>query len=82
MLPRFMISIRELYDRDSHRDCQSIDSEFGILSRPATGENQTVPAIGLADVTLGQSAGQTMEGDAGNPEMVALEEIEDGAHQT
>ena len=81
MLPRFMIGIRELYDRDLHHDCQGIDSGFGISSRPATGENQTVPAIGLADVTLGQSAGQTMEGDTGNPETVSLEGIRDGAHQ-
>ena len=83
MLPRFMIGIRELYDRDSHRDCQGIDSGFGILSRPATGENQTVSAIAFADVTLAHPEGQATEDHMGESagEIIPLEVVGDGAHQ-
>ena len=83
MLPRFMIGIRALYDRDSHRDCGGIDSGFGILSRPATDENQTVSAIAFADVTPGEPEGQAAEDHTGESagEIIPLEEVRDGAHQ-
>ena len=84
MLPRFMVGIRELYDRDSHRDCQGIDSGFGILSRPATGENQTVSAIAFADITPGQPESQAAEDHTGESawEIIPLEvRVGDGAHQ-
>ena len=75
MLPRFMIGIRELYDRDLHHDCQGIDSGFGISSRPATGENQTVSAIAFADITPGQPESQAAEDHTGESawEIIPLE---------
>ena len=83
MLPRFMIGIRELYDRDSHRDCGGIDSGFGILSRPATDENQTVSAIAFADVTPGEPESHAAEDhmDESAGEVIPLEVVGDGAHQ-
>lgn len=79
ILPRFIMNIRELYDRDCH---QGVDSGFGILSQPAVAENQTVSAIAFADNALGQSEGQIMEDHTGDPDTVSLEEIRrDGAHQ-
>lgn len=62
MLPRFIISIRELYDRQCHRHCQGIDTGFGVLSQLATDEDQVVSAIAFADAIQGQSEDQALEG--------------------
>ena len=79
MLPRFIIGIRELYDRDSHRDCGGMDSGFGILSRPATDENQTVSAIAFADITPEQPESQAAEDHMGESagEIIPLEVVGD-----
>ena len=80
MMPRFIISIRELYDRDLRRRWQGIDTGFGVLSQPTAGENPTMSAIGFADVTLGEPEGEIVEGNTGDSEMTPSEVVEGGAH--
>ncbi|KAF8131228.1 hypothetical protein EV363DRAFT_1332136 [Boletus edulis] len=47
-IPRFIISIRELYDRDIHRGFH-IDTGFGVQSRSNAGADATVSAIVFED---------------------------------
>ena len=54
MMPRFIISVRELYDRDPRRDWEGVDTGFGVLSQPIAGQNGPVSAIAFADIPLGQ----------------------------
>ncbi|KAF8553839.1 hypothetical protein OG21DRAFT_1181965 [Imleria badia] len=63
MMPRFIISIRELYDHDLHRHSHGIDTGFGVWSQPATCENAVISAIAFADINQGQGVGQVVEGD-------------------
>ncbi|KAF8452921.1 hypothetical protein L210DRAFT_3520008 [Boletus edulis BED1] len=52
LIPRFVISIRELYDRDIHR-CFHIDTGFGMQSRSNAGADTTVSAMAFADINQG-----------------------------
>ncbi|KAI9573441.1 hypothetical protein HD554DRAFT_2167047 [Boletus coccyginus] len=72
IMPRFIISIRELYDRDLHARWQGIDSRFGVLSQPIASETVAVSAIAIAEVATEQ--GQGGEGDT---EAIGLEELGD-----
>ena len=74
MLPRFIISIRELYDRDCHRHCNGTDMGFGISSQPAASENATLSAIAFADVIHGQSESH-MVVEGGESEMASSEVV-------
>ena len=80
MIPRFIVSIRELYDRDLVRRWQGIDSGFGVISQPVADENAVVSAIAFADVNPGRGEGQ-VEGDVEDPEAIRLEVLGDGARQ-
>ncbi|KAG9310135.1 hypothetical protein JVU11DRAFT_9750 [Chiua virens] len=62
MLPRFIIHIREVYDRDVRVGCgmQGIDTGFGIGSQ-TTREDRNLSGIVFADVSMGQS--HIVEGD-------------------
>lgn len=62
MMPRFIIGVRELYDRDTHRGQLAIDTGFGALSQLATGRNATMSAIAFEDVVLEED--QAVEGDS------------------
>ena len=68
MVPRFIISIRELYDRDLRGSWEGNDVGFGVLSRPAA-SGTLVSAIAFAEANPGQS--QAAEGDAEDVEGVA-----------
>ncbi|KAG9310222.1 hypothetical protein JVU11DRAFT_9867 [Chiua virens] len=63
IIPRFIIGIRELYDRDHRaRRCQGVDTGFGISSQPSGGEDRMeMSTIAFTD---GASEGQIMERDA------------------
>ncbi|KAF8547005.1 hypothetical protein OG21DRAFT_1527454 [Imleria badia] len=74
MMPRFIISIRVLYDRRR----QGIDTGFGVLSRPVATENAVVSAIAFADVNPGQGESQD---DVEDPEAIRLEVLGGGEHQ-
>ena len=79
MMPRFIISIRELYDRDVRRRCQGIDTGFGVLSQPIASQNAAMSAIAFADSRPEQD--QVVEGDANESEEIQLETLEDSTRQ-
>ena len=79
IMPRFIISVRELYD--GHRR-QGIDTGFGMSSQPVFNSNTAVSAIEFAKVTPGQEQGQVLaEGEADDPEAIQLEMLGDGTRQ-
>ena len=75
LMPRFIISVRELYDRDLHRRRQGVDTGFGVLSQAIASENAVVSAIAFADVTPGQD--QAAEGNANELEVIRPEPLGD-----
>ena len=80
IMPRFIISVRELYDRDLRGRWQGIDTGFGVSSHVFS-ENAGVSAIRFADVTPGQEQGQAAEGEGGDSEAIRLETLGDGTRQ-
>jgi hypothetical protein len=62
MMPRFIISVRELYDRDLRGRWQGIDTGFGVLSQPIFDE--------LADTVPGQEQGREGEGEVDDSEAI------------
>ena len=80
MSPRFIISIRELYDRDLRGRWNGVDSGFGVLSQAIASEDAVVSAIAFADVNPGQE-GQAVEGGEGDSEGIKLELLGDGTQQ-
>jgi hypothetical protein len=73
IMPRFIISVRELYDRDLHRRWQGIDTGFGVLSQPVSSGNAAMSAIRFADVAPVQEGGQVVEGVVDDSEAIRLE---------
>ncbi|KAF8122306.1 hypothetical protein EV363DRAFT_1182894, partial [Boletus edulis] len=53
MMPRFVISIRELYDRDLRERWQGIDTGFGRRTGQITTTSDNMSTTALADVILG-----------------------------
>jgi len=78
MMPRFIISIRELSDRDLRGCWQGIDTGFGVLSQPVVSDIAVVSAIAFADVTSWQGQGQVVVGDADDSEAIWFEVPGDG----
>ena len=72
-MPRFIISIRELYDRDLQNRWQGIDTGFGVLVASGDADGTTIV---LGDV--GPEERQAVERDAGDSEGIQLEVIRDG----
>ena len=60
IVPRFIISVRELYSRDVRGRWQGIDTGFGLSSHTISSQNE-ISAIAFADVAGGQA--QEMEDD-------------------
>ena len=81
MSPRFIISIRELHDRDLRGRWNRLDSGFGVLSQATASEDAIESAIAFADVNPGQEEGQAVEDDEGNSEGIRLEPLGDGTQQ-
>ncbi|KAN0080106.1 hypothetical protein V8E55_009672 [Tylopilus felleus] len=81
MMPRFIISMRELYDRDCCSRWKGIDSGFGVLSQPTVSPNVVTSAIAFPDVTFRQGESLVGEGGADDPEVIQPETLGDGAHQ-
>ena len=81
IMPRFIISMRELYDHDCCSQWKGIDSRFGILSQPTAGPDGVTSAIAFVDVNIHQEESQVGEGGADDPEVIRLEMLGDGAHQ-
>ena len=78
IMPRFIISVRELYDRDLRGRWQGIDTGFGVLSQPVSSGNAAVSAIHVADVAPGQ---EVAEGEVDDSEAIQLEMRGDGTRQ-
>ena len=81
MMPRFIISVRELYDRDLRDRWEGIDTGFGVLSQPVASGNAVVSAIAFADINLGQKEGQVVEGDSEDSDAIRLGMLRDGTRQ-
>jgi len=79
MMPRFIIGVRELYDRDLRARWQGDDTGFGVLSQPIAIENAVVSAISFANVAPGQ--GQVAEGDEDDGEAARLGMLGEGKRQ-
>jgi hypothetical protein len=75
IMPRFIISVRELYDRSLRGRGHGIDTGFGVSSQPG---NADISAIEFADVTPGQEQGRVAEGEVGDSEAIRLDELGDG----
>ena len=61
MMPRFIVSVRELYDRDARRRWQAIDTGFGVWSQPTSSQSTAASAITFADVTSRKAQGHIAE---------------------
>ncbi|KAF8122304.1 hypothetical protein EV363DRAFT_1182981 [Boletus edulis] len=66
IIPRFVVSIRELYDHDIHGRFH-VDSGFGVVSRSDAAPNATVSEMAFADVNQGPEVegGTDKSGDLG-----------------
>ena len=80
IIPRFIISVRELYDRDLRGRWQGIDTGFGVLSQPVSSGNAVMSAIQFADVAPEQVEGQVAEDEVDDSEAIRLE-MRDGTRQ-
>lgn len=78
LIPRFIISIRELYDRDVRGRWQGVDAGFGITSQPGGSEVAVVSAIAFADAIPGRDEAVARDGDSDGAEAIQLEVVEDG----
>ena len=61
-MPRFVIGVRELYDRNPSARGR-IDTGFGVRSQPIASENTVLSAIAFADVALVQGGRMPVEDD-------------------
>jgi len=75
MMPRFIISVRVLYDREPDRQ-QGIDTGFGVSSQ-LDGQHAALSGIQFANIVPGEDQG--MEGDENDAEAIRLEVVGGGA---
>ncbi|KAI9572355.1 hypothetical protein HD554DRAFT_1675194 [Boletus coccyginus] len=80
IMPRFIISIRESYDRDL-LTCrqQGIDTGFGVFSTQIANGNKGLSVMHFADVTTEQN--QTLDYDVGDSRVIRLDALGDRVHQ-
>ena len=79
LIPRFIISVREIYDRDTN-GCLQVDTGFGALGRFVDDKNGLVSTIVFADRNPGQGQSQAAEDDADDSERIRLEVRAGGVH--
>ncbi|KAN0092753.1 hypothetical protein V8E55_003537 [Tylopilus felleus] len=63
IMPRFIISIRELYHRDNQNRWQGVDTGFGVFSQSFSGGDAAVSVINFVDVISEQEVGVDGDGD-------------------
>jgi len=80
IMPRFIISIRELYDRDLRKRWQGIDTGFGVFSQTITNGDTATSTIAVGDVSRVEGQG-IMVGDTDGSEAIELEVVGDGARR-
>lgn len=78
-MPRFIISVRELYDRDFRNRLYGIDTGFGVVSQLIASGNAGVSAISFADAN--PEEGQAVDGNADDLEAIQLEVVGDSARR-
>ena len=78
LVSRFIISVREIYDRDT-RGRLHVDTGFGASGRSIDDENGLVSTIAFADRNPGQGQSQAAEDDADDSEGIRLEARAGGA---
>lgn len=79
-MPRFVIGVRELYDRNPSARGR-IDTGFGVRSQPIASENTVLSAIAFADVAPGHGRGRVEGNEDDELEAIRLEALGDGTHQ-
>lgn len=77
-MPRFIISVRELYDRDLRGRWQGVDSGLGALSRDVHNEMGITSKIVFMDAAQEETVTQE---DAGGLEVIQLEDVRVGMHR-
>ena len=82
-MPRFIISVREMYDHDARGHRQEIDTGFGLSSQTVYSENAAVSAIKFAGVASArrQERGQVAEGEVDDSEAIRLDTLGDGSRR-
>ena len=80
-MPRFIISVRELYDRDLRRRWQGIDSGFSVMSQGVSTEMELASGIAFVDVAQEESRTMVGDGDGDNSGAIQLEEVGTSAHK-
>ena len=78
MMPRCIINVRELYERDLRGHWEGVDTGFGALSQPIASQNAPVSAIAFADVAPGQD--EIVEGDTNESEAIRFEFLGNNTH--
>ncbi|KAI9458223.1 hypothetical protein HD554DRAFT_2042139 [Boletus coccyginus] len=78
IMPRFIISIRESYDRDLRSRQQGIDIGFGVFPHQIANGNAALSAIAFVDVT---EQNQVLECGAGDSRTIQLDALGDRARQ-
>ena len=73
--PRFIINIRELYDRDLRDRWQGIDAGFGVFSHPGSSEDMAMSAVASGDEVVGEN--EAPGRDTSDTEEFPLEVVEE-----
>ena len=79
IMPRFIISIRESYDRDLLSLQKGTDTAFGVFSTQIANGNTVLSAMDFADGITGQT--QTFEYDLEDSRAIRLDGLGDRVHQ-
>jgi len=72
-MPRFIINVRDLYDRDVRGRWQAIDTGFGTVSRGILDKKGDRSMIAFADPAQEESL--TLQGDGDTPGVIQLETV-------
>ena len=82
LVPRFILDLRELYDRDTGGRWQGVDTAFGVSSHPVSNRGVTASAISFAEVGFGpEEGGEAVDGRLDDLEVVRHTVIGHGTRQ-
>lgn len=76
LIPRFIISIRELYDGDIRGRLEGVDTGFGVLSQSDAVPNRTVSAMVFMDVN--PACHPPAEDDMDDLDTISVQMVEEG----
>ena len=72
-MPRFIITVRELYDRELRGRWQGIDTGFGVGSQNVSADTMLGSGIAFADGVQESQESETVLGDADEPGAIQLD---------